>query len=113
MEHVTALTDTIKQLGGKPAAAPELDFGKAFANQASFLKLANTLEDTGVSAYNGAAPQISSPDVLSAAGAIVQVEARHAALVRLLRGEDPAPQAFDMPSDMDEVLAAVKPLIKT
>jgi rubrerythrin len=112
MEHVVALTDTIKQLGGKPVAAPELDFGAAFADERAFLKLANTLEDTGVSAYNGAAPQITSGDVLSAAGSIVQVEARHAALIRLLRDTDPSPQAFDPPSDMQDVLAAVKPLIK-
>jgi rubrerythrin len=112
MEHVETLTSTIEQLGGKPVAAPTLAFGKAFASEASFLKLANTLEDTGVSAYNGAAPQIQSKDVLSAAGTIVQVEARHAALIRLLRDEDPSPQAFDSASEMDEVLAAVKPFIK-
>ena len=112
MEHVQALTETIKQLGGKPAMAPGLDFGGAFASEAAFLKLANTLEDTGVSAYNGAAPMISSEDVLAAAGAIVQVEARHAALIRLERDKDPSPLAFDKASSMDEVLAAVKPLIR-
>ena len=112
MEHVETLTSTIKQLGGKPAAAPSLDFGKAFASEGAFLKLANTLEDTGVSAYNGAAPQIESADVLSAAGTIVQVEARHAALIRLRRGQDPSPQAFDKASPMADVLEAVQPLIK-
>jgi rubrerythrin len=112
MEHVKALTATIKDLGGKPAEAPGVDFGAAFASEKAFLKLANTLEDTGVSAYNGAAPMIMSEEVLGAAGAIVQVEARHAALIRLARGKNPSPQAFDTASSMDEVLAAVKPLIK-
>ena len=55
-EHVDALTATIKDLGGTPVKAPGVDFGNAFANQGSFLKLAQTFEDTGVSAYNGAAP---------------------------------------------------------
>ena len=60
-----------------------------------FLNLAQTFEDTGVSAYNGAAPQIKSKEVLGAAGSIVQVEARHAAAIRLQNGEEPAPEAFD------------------
>jgi hypothetical protein len=35
--------------------APGVKFGDAFASEKSFLKLAQTFEDTGVSAYNGAA----------------------------------------------------------
>ena len=111
-EHVEALQATIKQLGGKPVKAPGVDFGKAFANEKSFLELAQTFEDTGVSAYNGAAPQIQSTEVLAAAGGIVQVEARHAAAIRLLRGENPAPDAFDRTLTVDEVLEAVKPFVK-
>ena len=110
-EHVDALTATIKQLGGKPAAKPMFDFGGAFGSRATYLKTANTLEDTGVSAYNGAAPMIKSGEVLGAAGGIVQVEARHAAMIRLVRNKPPAPNAFDKASDMDEVLKAVKPFI--
>jgi rubrerythrin len=112
-EHVTALTSTIKELGGKPTAAPGVDFGNAFASQRSFLKLAQTLEDTGVSAYNGAAPQIESKEVLAAAGGIVQVEARHAAAIRLLRGDNPAPEAFDKALTTDEVLKAVQPFVRS
>jgi hypothetical protein len=110
--HVDALTATIKKLGGKPAAKPTFDFGGAFADRATFLKTANTLEDTGVSAYNGAATSISSVDVLAAAGGIVQIEARHAALIRLARGKTPAPAAFDKASSMEDVMAAIGPFIK-
>ena len=53
-EHVGALTETIKKLGGKPVAEPKFDF--PYSGTAGFLKLAQTFEDTGVSAYNGAAP---------------------------------------------------------
>ena len=57
-QHVEALTATIKQLGGKPVAEPKFDF--PYSDTAGFLKLAQTFEDTGVSAYNGAAPAIKS-----------------------------------------------------
>lgn len=112
-DHVDALTAAIKEAGGKPVAAPMVDFGDAFASQSSFLKLAQTFEDTGVSAYNGAAPMIKSVDVLAAAGSIVQIEARHAALIRLLRDANPAPEAFDRALRQDAVLAAVKPFVKS
>jgi rubrerythrin len=82
-EHVAALTATVKKLGGTPAKKPGVDFGNAFSSKATFLKVANVFEDTGVSAYNGAAPMIQSVEVLAAAGGIVQVEARHASLIRL------------------------------
>ena len=110
-EHVDALIATIKKLGGKPVKKPMFDFGGAFGNRATYLKTANTLEDTGVSAYNGAAPMIASAEVLGAAGGIVQVEARHAAMIRLVRNKPPAPAAFDKASNMDAVLSAVKPFI--
>ncbi len=110
-EHVDALTATIKDLGGKPVKAPGVDFGDAFSSQDAFLDLAITLEDTGVSAYNGAAPMIESAELLATAGAIVQVEARHAAVVRNAAGEAAAPEAFDPTLTEDEVLKAVEPLI--
>jgi rubrerythrin len=108
-EHVGALTETIKKLGGKPVAEPKFDF--PYSNAAGFLKLAQTFEDTGVSAYNGAAPQIKSKEVLEAAGSIVQVEARHAAAIRLQNGEEPSPVAFDPALPEAKVLKAVEPFI--
>ena len=112
MAHVGALQETIKQLGAKAVKAPTVGFGDVFTSDGAFLKLAQTLEDTGVSAYNGAAPQIKSRDVLAAAGSIVQVEARHAALIRLMREQNPAPDAFDPSLDKQQVLMAVKPFVR-
>ncbi len=109
-QHVDALTGAIKKAGGKPVKAPGVQF--PLRDEASFIKLAVTFEDTGVSAYNGAAPMISNMDVLAAAGSIAQVEARHAAAVRSLAGEDPTPDAFDKTLTTDEVLKAVKPFIQ-
>jgi rubrerythrin len=112
-EHVTALTQTIEDLGGTPVKAPGVDFGDAFANQKAFLKLAQTFEDTGVSAYNGAAPMIKSAEVLGAAGSIVQVEARHAAAVRSLNGQPISDGGFDKALEMQAVLDAVNPFVKS
>jgi rubrerythrin len=108
-QHVEALEGTIKKLGGKPVAKPTFNF--EYKNTDEFLKLAETFEDTGVSAYNGAGPAIESKEVLAAAGAIVQVEARHAAAIRLLNGQEPAPSAFDSPLTEQQVLKAVEPFI--
>jgi rubrerythrin len=108
-QHVEALEGTIKKLGGKPVAKPKFDF--EYNGTGEFLKLAETFENTGVSAYNGAGPSIKSKEVLGAAGSIVQVEARHAAAIALQNGMEPSPSAFDPSLEEKEVLKAVEPFI--
>lgn len=110
-DHVDALAGTIKDLGGKPAKEPKFSFD--LSNKKSFLDLAVTFEDTGVSAYNGAGPAIKSKELLEVAGTIVQVEGRHAAAVRIKNGDSPTPDAFDPTLTMDEVLTAVQPFIQS
>jgi rubrerythrin len=51
----------------------------------AILKSAETFEDLGVAAYNGAGKYLTSPDYLAIAGKIVSVEARHAAAIRDMR----------------------------
>jgi Ferritin-like domain len=109
-DHVDTLTGTIEDLGGTPVEAPQVKF--PLSDEKSFLKLAQTLEDTGVAAYDGAAPMISSGEVLGAAGSIVQVEARHAAAIRFAAGNDPTRGAFEPTLKEAEVLKAVQPFIK-
>ncbi len=110
-DHVQALTTVIKQLGGTPVKKPTFAF--PVTSQSSFLALASVLENTGVGAYNGAAPSLQSKTVLAAAGSIVQVEARHAAAINLLIGQRPTPNGgFDVPLTKAEVLAKAGPLIK-
>jgi hypothetical protein len=110
--HVQALTAAIKQLGGTPVAKPQFVFPAT--NEAAFMELASVLENTGVGAYNGAAPSLQSKQVLAAAGGIVQIEARHAAAIDLLIGKSPTPnQGFDRPLTKAQVLAAAGPLIKS
>jgi len=110
-EHVAALTKAITASGGKPVKKPTFAF--PVNNQAGFLKLAYTLENTGVGAYNGAGPSLKSKALLAAAGSIVQIEARHAASIAILTAMPITPNgAFDKPLTTKQVLAAAGPLIK-
>jgi serine-rich repeat adhesion-like glycoprotein len=111
-EHVAALTGAVKKSGGKPVKMPTFAF--PVTDQAGFLKLAYTLENVGVGAYNGAGPSLQSKALLAAAGSIVQVEARHAASVAVLTNKQITPNgAFDKPLTTKQVLAAAGPLIKS
>ena len=110
-EHVAALTKAISGGGGTPAKMPKFVFPAT--DQKSFLKLAYTLENVGVGAYNGAGPSIQNQGLLAAAGSIVQVEARHAATIGLLTNQSVTPDgAFDKPLTKAAVLKAAGPLIK-
>ena len=107
--HVQFLTQTITALGGTPATPPTYDFTggggtvpgpftTVFSDVAVFRALAQALEDTGVRAYKGQAPALrSNPDLLTAALRIHSVEARHAARVRLLRGDTPTVHGVTIP----------------
>ncbi|MDQ3542101.1 MAG: ferritin-like domain-containing protein [Chloroflexota bacterium] len=107
--HVDALVATISDLGGEPVEEAEYDFGYEDAD--GFLMVAAALENTGVSAYDGAGANIESVDLLNAAGTIVAVEARHASYLNLVTGEDPFPDAFETPLSRDEVLEIAGPFI--
>jgi rubrerythrin len=109
-EHVDALIATAKKLGGKPAAEPKAEFPLEDAK--SVLELAATVENLGAAAYLGQAGAIESPDVLAAALSIHSVEARHAAVLNVLIGEEPTPDgAFAEPADMQTVLDEVQPFL--
>ncbi len=113
--HVTAITATIKSLGGTPVKAPGVDFGDAFASRTSFLTTAVTFENVGVGAYLGAAGFIKSKAVLQAAAGIFGVEARHAAIIGNLLGLTPEggvyKGAFETPIAKATVLSAVAPFL--
>jgi hypothetical protein len=75
-------------LGGN--AIPSIAFntttvGSLTATRDVLLRTSQLLEDTGVSAYNGAGKYLTSAANLLVAGKIVSVEARHAAAIRDIR----------------------------
>lgn len=109
-EHVQALTQAVKQLGGKPAPEPKAEFPLESAK--SVLELAGTVENLGAAAYLGQAANIQSPEVLASALAIHSVEGRHAAVLNTLLGESITPDgAFAKPADVKTVLKSVEPFI--
>jgi hypothetical protein len=108
--HVTALTDAITAMGGTPVAEATYDFGYG-TDPVAFLATAAALENTGVSAYDGAGQYIQTPDLLPVAGGIVAVEARHAAYLNLITGAEPFPNAFEVALTPAEVLAIATPFI--
>jgi rubrerythrin len=107
--HVETLTQVINDLGGEPVMEAEYNFGVTDA--ASFLATAQALENTGVSAYDGAAQFLENSDLLTAAGTIVAVEARHAGYLNLLNGVLPFPAATETPLTPAEVLEIAGPFI--
>lgn len=105
--HERAHVDFLKgALGDKAGKKPKFDFGETVTDQDMFTQTAIALEDTGVSAYNGAGPALT-PDTLAAAATIVSVEARHAAWIRDIAGEPPAPDAVDPARSKKQVLKIV------
>src|SRR5215211_315283 len=109
-EHVQALTQAVKSLGGKPAPEPKAEF--PLKNAKSVLELAGTVENLGAAAYLGQAANIESPEVLASALAIHSVEGRHAAVLNTLLGETITPDgAFAKPADVQTVLKSVEPFI--
>ena len=109
-EHVDTITQVITDLNGEPVAEAEYDFG--YTDLAGFIGVAQVLENTGVSAYQGAAQfLIDEDELLTAALTIHGVEARHAAYLNGLQGESPFPEAVNPTLTPEEVLAAAGPFI--
>jgi rubrerythrin len=84
MNHEIAHRDFFKSaLGSSAIGELTVNFSAVdFTSRTSVLATAKALEDTGVSAYNGAGQYIQSADYLTVAGKIVSVEARHASAIR-------------------------------
>ena len=112
-----------KALGGKRIPDLKPNFKSVdFSSRDSVLMTASTFEDLGVSAYNGGGAAIKNPDYLAAAGTIVSIEARHAAVLRdLLKplstsfgGDDVVDASgLDVARKPSEVLSIAAPFIDT
>jgi rubrerythrin len=109
--HVQALTSLVKKFGGalpqRPTTSFPLHRGPQFV-----LGLAATLEDTGAAAYLGQATNIIDKDILASALSIHAIEARHAAKLNRLAGQQFTPNGpFAAPLDQDQVMQMVSPYI--
>jgi hypothetical protein len=116
LAHVAALRDGIIAAGGTPVKARQsYDYSPIgdINMRAGILKIAGTLEPTGVGAYDGAAAEIKNKAYLVVAGQIVQVEARHAATIREIidPNANPVPMAYEQTLRRPQVEAAVAPLL--
>jgi hypothetical protein len=109
--HVLALTDVVKKLGGQPVAAQAKYNLPKFTSQNDLVTFFAQVEEVGAGAYLGAAPLLQSKELLGAAAAIHNVEAQHASVfAAVLNSPAPSP-AFGKPLTVDQVLAAVTPLL--
>ena len=107
--HVETLKGVIESLGGKPVPEATYNFEKtAFTSVAKFVSVAQFLENTGVSAYDGAIAHIETAGLLTAGATIATVEARHAAYLNLLNRVVPFPKAFDEPAAPRAICEAVQ-----
>jgi len=122
--HEVVHREFLKQVLGA-AALPELGFstatlGTLTASRDTLLSTAQLLEDTGVSAYNGAGKYLTNAANLLIAGKIVSVEARHAAAIRDIRdgpngrkfaGDDVVnAQGLDVKAEPSTVLSSITTL---
>lgn len=123
-DHEIAHRDFLKSaLGSKAIPSLEVDFSAVnFNSRASVLKTADTFENLGVAAYNGAGALLSQVSHLAAAGSIVSVEARHCAVIAELMGLENAKtvgaghvdrHGLDGALSPRQVLPKVKPFVKT
>jgi hypothetical protein len=72
----------------KPSAPIDLSAaGVDFSKMTGCLQLSRAFEDTGVSAYTGAAPLISSKEILETAAQMLGMEVYHAGNIRLMIAE--------------------------
>ncbi|GAA5982228.1 hypothetical protein JCM5350_007704 [Sporobolomyces pararoseus] len=110
--HVAFLTAGLKAAGvANPPQRCEYSF--PYEDVVGFLGLSQVVENVGVSAYLGAAGDISDPGYVTAAGSILTVEARHNAFVRFLNSYTPFPEPFDTPQSASNVVTIVSPFFKS
>jgi len=96
-------------LGRHAIKKPQFDFQGIPGDQAKFAATTYVLENTGVHAYLGQAPNIQSAKVLLAAASIVTVEARHSGAIGLYLGKAIAPNGpLDNGLGAATILAEVK-----
>ena len=109
-EHEQTHVKTLEAVLGKKAVPKSTyNFDKtAFTSMGKFLAVAEFLENTGVSAYDGAIAYIKAAKLQTAGATIATVEARHASYLNLINGDEPFPKPFDKPVAPRKICEAVQ-----
>jgi len=104
--HSTVLQAALKSFGEQPITNCKFKFDSALTDVATMAATARVVENAGVSAYLGGAALITDPVLLTAAGSILTVEARHSTVLNILSSTGtPVPAAFDFALTPPEILA--------
>ncbi|MFL5928036.1 MAG: ferritin-like domain-containing protein [Gaiellaceae bacterium] len=106
--HVQLLT---KMLGAAAQPAPRFHFPASAKTGNGFAKTALELEEAAVGAYIATGPNLTQK-AMAAVGSICAVEARHAAWIRSIADELPAPAAADPARTQQSVLATIRRFAK-
>ncbi len=91
--HGVFLQQFIPTLGGTPVPPNAKGYSAASAglvagaSLSTILSVILTVEETGVSAYLGAAPFLTNPTLVEAASSIYSTESRHSAVINLTLGK--------------------------
>jgi hypothetical protein len=109
--HESTLISALAAQGVRPVEPCQYNF--QFSSASQMVAVARVLEAVGVSAYLGAAPLVSNPDVLSAAAQIVTVESRHQTFIRAASSAKAVPAPFDTPLGPRSVFTLLSQFIKS
>ncbi|KAG6910160.1 hypothetical protein DXG01_012609 [Tephrocybe rancida] len=110
--HSQVLQAALKSFGETPITGCQFDFSSALTDVPTMAATARVVENLGVAAYLGGAVLLTDPVLLTAAGSILTVEARHQTILNVLSSTGTAiPSAFDMALTPSEVLAVASPFV--
>jgi hypothetical protein len=93
-------------LGANAREKPKLQLGKGAKIETAFVPTALKLKEAVVAAYVGQGANLTTARMTRVAS-IVSVEARHAAWIRAIAGDLPAPRAADASKEPDEVISTI------
>ncbi|GAA5964643.1 hypothetical protein JCM3765_007654 [Sporobolomyces pararoseus] len=105
-DHVRLLSSALGD-----AAVKQCKYIYGLSSVKAVVATARLLENVGVAAYTGAAPDITNKAYLAVAASIVTVEARHASNLNSFQGVTGFPQTYDSPLDYNQVYSLAAPLI--
>lgn len=104
--HSVVLQAALRSFGEEPITNCKFKFDSVLTDVATMAATARVVENVGVAAYLGAAVLLTDPVLLTSAGSILTVEARHQTVLNILSGTGTAiPAAFDLSLTPSEILA--------